>query len=423
MPCKGGQDGRRVFAPAAERENRMADGNSPRPLRNGITTGTCAAAAAACAMRLVLTGESAAGIAIHTPAGIVVHPEILYISRTSDSSAACGIRKDAGDDPDITGGTEIRAEVTRLTGTEENLQARKEYTDPDFPGLFLTGGTGVGTVTMPGLPDPAGFPAINPVPRRMIFSACADELRRAGRTAGGDAWFRAVISVPEGEKLAARTFNPRLGVVGGISILGTSGIVRPMSEDALTASIRLDIRTKTARGLRALAAAPGNIGAGELSRRFRIPENRIVTISNYVGDSFRMMAEEGAERVLLAGHPGKLIKITGGVMNTHSKYGDRRMELMADAARAAGAGQAVLARMQSLRTTDEACALLRENGLLGRAMAIAADRVKAVLEGRFPLRVEVVLSSERAGLLVKTGGAEAFAREIRGAGEEAAGIR
>jgi cobalt-precorrin-5B (C1)-methyltransferase len=392
----------------------MADVDCPHPLRNGVTTGTCAAAAAACALRLMLTREKAVGIAIRTPAGAVVRPEILFVSRTPDGAAVCGIRKDAGDDPDITDGTEIRAEVSRRQGRRSGIPDRGMYTDPDFPGFFLTGGAGVGTVTLPGLPDPVGFPAINPVPRRMIFSACADELRRAGRNPGEDGGFLIVISVPEGERLAVRTFNPRLGVTGGISILGTSGIVRPMSEDALIASIRLDIRTKTARGMKALAAAPGNIGAAELMRSMQIPENRIVTISNYVGDSFRMMAEEGAERVLLAGHPGKLIKITGGVMNTHSKYGDRRMELMAQCALASGAGQEVLERISGCNTTDEACAVLRGEGLLERVMSAAAEQVRTVLEARFPLRVEVILCSAAAGLLVMTAGAEAFAREIRG---------
>lgn len=382
-------------------------------LRTGITTGSCAAGAAAAAVRLLLTGNAAEKIAVGTPAGITVYPEILAIGKIP-GGAFCEVRKDAGDDPDVTNGTRIRAEVWPGTGPiPGGIEMRKFYEDPAFPGLSLTGGTGVGTVTLPGLPDPVGFPAINPVPRQMIFRAVSEEIRKNGGSCGQNQRYRIVISVPEGEKLAAKTFNPKLGVTGGISILGTSGIVRPMSEDALIESIRLDIRTKTARGMKTLAAAPGHYGAGFLGEHFGIPERMIVTISNYVGDSFRMMAEENARAVLFAGHPGKLIKVSGGVMNTHSKYGDRRMEMMAEAAREAGAGEELVREVLGRNTTDEACGVLRRYGILLPAMTIAAEKIRSVLEDRFTLRVGVVLFSEAADFTAMSENAPAILSKVR----------
>ena len=196
------------------------------------------------------------------------------------------------------------------------------------------------------------------------------------------------VSVPGGEELARKTFNPRLGIVDGISILGTTGIVRPMSEDALLATIRLDIRVKAAGGQKILAVAPGNYGADFLKKRLGLDPEQFVTCSNYVGETFRMFTEEGIRQVLFAGHMGKLIKVAGGILNTHSKYGDHRMEITADCAREAGAPKETLLAMN---TTDEAAETLRKQEILERTLEIAAEKIQTILEDRYRVDTEVII--------------------------------
>ena len=364
-----------------------------KKLRYGYTTGTCAAAAAKGATLLLLTGRASEAVSIHTPKGIDL---MLSLEETSldGHRARCAVRKFSGDDPDVTDGVLVFAEV-RVS---------------PVPGIHIDGGAGVGRVTKPGLKVPVGAAAINPGPRAMIEQAVQEALEEAERAVGLDV----VIHVPEGATLAQKTFNPRLGIQGGISILGTSGIVEPMSEAALIDSIRLEIRQRKALGDDRLILAPGNYGTDFLKDTFSIGEERIVKISNFVGLALDAAAEAGFQEVLLAGHVGKLVKLSGGIMNTHSKEGDGRGELMAACALRAGAdadtGRAILDSV----TTDEMLRILREKDLISPAMEIMAQRIELYVNARVKglLTVGVLVFSDGYGPLCATGPARAWLKSI-----------
>ena len=257
-------------------------------LRCGYTTGTCAAAAAAGAAALLLEGAALPAVHIDTPAGVRVEAELLEHA-AGEGWAACAVRKDGGDDPDVTDGALICARVERSTG----------------PGIAIDGGQGVGRVTRPGLDQPVGEAAINSTPRRMI----QEQLEAAAARAGYAGGLRAVISVPTGEALAGRTFNPRLGIEGGISILGTSGIVRPMSEAALLDSLYLEMDQQRAAGARDIVVTPGNYGEAFAREKLGLSLARWCTCSNYIGAAIDHAAGAGFRSVLLVGHLGKLIKV------------------------------------------------------------------------------------------------------------------
>lgn len=383
-------------------------------MRQGFTTGSCAAAAAAAAAQMLLTGKIVQEAAIRTPKGPIFRAQILNqeIRRGEGShapvSCRCAVRKDGGDDPDITTGTLIEAEVS---WSEE-------------PGITIDGGIGIGRVTKPGLDQPVGAAAINHVPREMIAANVrrvwdAWKKERAAATAAG---LRILISAPEGEALAERTFNPKLGIVGGISILGTTGIVEPMSDPALLATIRTELRVRRAEGYPLIAAAPGNYGLAFLRDAYGFPEELAVTASNFLAETCRMAAAEGFPRLVFAGHIGKLIKAAGGVENTHSKYGDRRMEILGEIAGlflSTEERERILAELGACVMTDDALRILTEAGVRDAVMQEAVRRVKWHME-RWTggtLAVEAVMFSNVYGILGKTEQAEAYLTELR---EEAA---
>ncbi|MBR0507036.1 MAG: cobalamin biosynthesis protein CbiD [Clostridia bacterium] len=331
-------------------------------LRFGYTTGTCAAAAAKAATALLLSGAAPETVPIRTPKGIDLTLPVLEPS-LADGVAICAIRKDSGDDPDVTNGVLVYAAVSFSP----------------VPGVAIDGGTGVGRVTKPGLKQAIGEAAINPVPREMIKNA----VEEAAAEYDGEGGFSVVISIPEGVALAEKTFNPRLGIEGGISILGTSGVVEPMSEDALVDSIRLEIKQRRALGDPFLVLTPGNYGADFLNARYGLADERVVKCSNYVGDALDAAAGAGFSRVLLAGHIGKLVKLSGGFFNTHSRLGDHRAELTAAAAAEAGADEATQNAMFDCVTTDEMLRILTEKGLLPGTMRALETRIDAALRARF----------------------------------------
>jgi cobalt-precorrin-5B (C1)-methyltransferase len=331
-------------------------------LRFGFTTGTCAAAAAKAAAILLLSGAAPETVPIHTPKGIDLDLPVLEPQR-GDGFASCAIRKDSGDDPDVTDGVLVYAKASFS----------------DRPGITIDGGVGVGRVTKPGLKQAIGEAAINPVPREMIKNAVGEIAEEFECTRG----VSIVISIPAGVALAEKTFNPRLGIEGGISILGTSGIVEPMSEDALIDSIVLEIRQRKALGDTRLILTPGNYGADFLAARYGIPDERIVKCSNYVGKAIEAAIEAGFSEALLCGHIGKFVKLSGGIMNTHSKEGDCRAELMASAALRAGADADTARAMFDCVTTDEMLRIAEEKGLLAGTMDALKDRIGFSLNARF----------------------------------------
>lgn len=309
-----------------------------KTLKYGYTTGTCATGAAMAAAMLLDTGEAPAAVTVSTPKGWPVVLEVLEPRRGADW-AETAIRKDAGDDPDITHQHLIYARVQR---NDEGC-------------IRIKGGVGVGTVTKPGLQIPVGEPAINPVPRKMITEALTPLIRDG-------MGYTVTISVPEGEALALKTFNPRLGIVGGISIIGTSGIVEPMSEEALKESLALELNLRKAAGLTRIVMTPGNYGR-DLGTALGIDESVVVKTSNFAGFMLDRAAAMGFKEILWVGHLGKLVKVAAGIFQTHSSVADGRLETLAAWAGAAGATPSLIAALLACNTTEEAVGMIDAAGL------------------------------------------------------------
>lgn len=356
-------------------------------LRCGYTTGSCAAAAAKAAAFMLLSGTILKQVDLMTPKGILLHLRILDIQRTAEE-VSCAVRKDGGDDPDATDGLSIYAKVKKK----------------ESGGIWLDGGIGVGRVTRQGLEQPVGEAAINRVPRSMIREAVSQVCEQMDYTGG----MEVVIYVPGGEEVAKKTFNPRLGIQGGISILGTSGIVVPMSEEALIASIRLEMEVRKAAGDRYLLITPGNYGEEFLRKRQSLDLSRSMKCSNFVGETIDMAAELGMKGILFVAHIGKFIKVSGGIMNTHSRQADSRAELMAAQAIRAGGSLELAGKLLGTITTEEAVELLEEAHMTEPVMAQALEQIQFYLQNRCKgaIRTEVILFSNRKGFLGETAGAE-----------------
>lgn len=336
-------------------------------MRFGISTGSCAAAAAKAAVLLLLGGREVGRVTILTP-----HDQTLEIpieeSLAGENSACCAVRKDAGDDPDVTHGILIRAQASKIA-----------------EGVEIEGGAGVGRVTLPGLDQPPGEAAINSVPRMMIERSVWEAAAEQGYRGG----VRIVISVPGGELLAQKTFNPRLGIVGGISIIGTSGLVEPMSHGAIRDTVRLEIRQLGAKGGSDLILVPGNYGEHFALTQLHLPKAFMVSCSNWIGDAIDTAVETGFTRILLVGHIGKLIKLALGMPNTHSLNGDGRMEVLVTAALQAGAKLPLLRAVSGCVMTDAALGLLQEQELLSETMRIIGSRMEDFLQRRVPTEVQI----------------------------------
>lgn len=336
-----------------------------KKLRFGYTTGSCAAAAAKGAAEILLGGQEISQVKLMTPKGILLYLELLDI-KTESNAVSCAVRKDAGDDPDTTDGILVYARVERVPG------------EPGTDRILLDGGEGVGRVTKPGLSQKVGEAAINPVPKAMILSAVeetADKFDYEGR-------LKVVISVPAGAETAKKTFNPRLGIVGGISILGTSGIVEPMSEKALIESIHVEMKQHTANGEEYLLITPGNYGADYLREHMTLPFEKNIKCSNYVGETIDMGVNLGVKGILFVSHIGKFVKVAAGIMNTHSHSADGRMEILAANAIRAGADLDCAREILSGNTTDEALRILDKNGILKATMKEITDRIQFYLDHR-----------------------------------------
>lgn len=344
-------------------------------MRYGFTTGSCAAAAAKAAAYMLLSGRQKNTITIETPKGIPYTADVLEITR-GEKAVQCAVRKDGGDDPDITSGALIYAEVSLTDHT------RMQATDTR---IHIDGGIGVGRVTKPGLDQPVGNAAINHVPREMI----AKEVLEVCDLMDYKGNLQVIISVPEGEAIAKQTFNPRLGIVGGISILGTSGIVEPMSNQALLDTIRVELNQRRAEGFDYIAVAPGNYGLDFMKKAYGYDLDKSVKCSNFIGVTIDMAVECGFTRMLLTGHIGKLIKVAGGIMNTHSKEADCRMELLSAFAIHEGAGADVAAKILDCVATEEAVRLLREAGKQQEVMDYAMERIMFYLNKRAGGRMQI----------------------------------
>ena len=354
-------------------------------LRRGYTTGTCAALAAAGAAELLLTGRAPETLSLLTPGGLRVElrPEGLTMD---GGSAVCAVRKDAGDDPDVTDGILIAARVSRRER-----------------GIKLEAGEGIGRVTKPGLDQKVGEAAINSVPREMIRAALETVCDEAGYGGG----LSVTLSVPGGAELAKKTFNPQLGIEGGISILGTSGIVEPMSERALLDTIALEIRQAAASGSDALVLTPGNYGMDFLREKLPALKNiPAAKCSNFIGDAVDIAVTEGLRDVLLVGHVGKLVKLAGGIMNTHSRSADCRRELFCAHAALCGAGRETCRELMEQVSADGCLAVLEAACLREAVMESLLPEIQAHLDRRAggALRIGAILFSNVYGLLGETAG-------------------
>ena len=367
-------------------------------MRHGFTTGSCAAAAAKAAAYMLLTGKIKTEITIETPKGIPYKAQILDIDR-KETQVSCAVEKDGGDDPDITAGALIYARVSY--GKKAVEDKASEY---DISQILIDGGPGVGRVTKPGLDQPVGSAAINHVPREMI----AREVLQVCQKADYKGSLKVEISVPEGERLAEHTFNPRLGIVGGISILGTSGIVEPMSNQAILDTIKVELNQRRAQGFDYVAVSLGNYGLDFMKRTYGYDLDQSVKCGNFIGDTIDMAVESGFQKMLLIGHIGKLIKVAGGIMNTHSKEGDCRMELLAAFAVKFGVDPELVRAMLECVTTQEAVRILCCSGKQKEVMDYAVERICFYLHKRAQekMQIDCIMFANEAEELAKSVEAE-----------------
>ena len=355
-----------------------------KKLRFGYTTGSCAAGAARGAAEMLLGQKKTDETDLMTPKGILLHLE-LHDVQTDENAVTCAVRKDAGDDPDTTNGILVYARVEKC---------------PQMSGITIDGGKGVGRVTKAGLSQKVGEAAINPVPKAMILKAVEDAADRYHYEGG----LKVTIFVPEGEKIAQKTFNPRLGIKGGISILGTSGIVEPMSEKALIESIHVEMKQHFSQGERYMIVTPGNYGADYLREHMDLPFEKNIKCSNYVGETIDMAVNMGVKGILFISHIGKFVKVAAGIMNTHSHSADGRMEVLCAAAIRSGAEISCAREILTCNTTDEALHVLDKYHILQKAMEDVTSHIQFYLDHRSyqQILLGAVIFSNEFGYLGQT---------------------
>ena len=354
-----------------------------KKLKKGFTTGTCATAATVAALSMILNQEREEKVTVHTASGVEVTMDVHNPSFGPEEATAA-IEKDGGDDADATHGLLIYSTVTLL---------------PDQTEIEIDGGQGVGRVTEKGLACDVGMAAINPTPRRMIEQHVREII-------GPNCGARVIISVPGGEETAKLTYNSRLGIVGGISILGTTGIVNPMSEDSWKASITIELTMLYNQGHRSVVLVPGNYGEDFATNSIGIPAGRIVNMSNFVGHVLKEVQRIGFTKVLMIGHMGKFVKVAAGIFSTHSKDSDARMETLVANLALMGAPMELLKKVDKCLTTEAAGTAIKEFSYEG-VYQVLADKIKArserLLRYRKPeVNIEVVVFGTEEGYLAST---------------------
>lgn len=364
-----------------------------KKLRCGFTTGTCAAAASAGAARMLLSGKVIENITVITPSGNSVTVGLTDIKKENDY-VSCAVQKDSGDDPDVTDKILVYSTVSY-----------------EKSGITVDGGEGVGRVTKKGLKQQIGEAAINPVPRKMI----EEQLKTAASDYSYDGGLKAVISVPMGIQIAKKTFNPRLGIEGGISILGTTGIVEPMSEQALIDTISVELDVRKAQNEEFIIVTPGNYGQDFLRDNLGIAVDKCVKCSNFIGDTIDMCIEKGFKSMLLVGHIGKLSKLGCTIYNTHSRYADGRMEAFALCAALCGAEREILENILGCITTDAALEILKKEGIFDETIKMLEKRIDRSLKLRAKGSIEIgmITFSEEYGILCKTENADNMLEKLK----------
>lgn len=377
-------------------------------LRLGITTGTCSAAAAQAAAMQLLLGVESHAVTLRTPKGMTVSVPV-YLLESDSRKASYKVVKDSGDDPDVTNGTDVCVTVEfvkqRVCEQKDGSQDRScAFTSESFPYLTLDGGIGIGRVTKEGLEQAVGQAAINRVPRQMIFAAVADVCEKANVCEP----LHITVWMPEGEILAKRTFNPKLGIEGGLSILGTSGILEPMSEQAIVATIETEIRQLHAVGEEKVLVTPGNYGQAYASEYLGLDLAKSVKSSNYIGDTIDFAISYGMKDFLLVGNIGKLVKLAAGIFNTHSKVADGRGEIFAVHAAMEGAGANVVQEIYNCINTDRMLDVVEREGLREDVMQSILAAIEKHVYDRIgdAMRFGVIVFSEKYGYLGQTSDAD-----------------
>lgn len=350
-----------------------------KKLRYGYTTGSTAAGAAKSAVYMLFNKEEINTVIIDTPIGQRLALEVLNTYRSAQG-VSCAVRKDGGDDPDITDGLEIYALAERAQAGE----------------LILEAGEGVGRVTRKGLAVPPGKPAINPVPEKMILQAIREVLPKGEGV-------KVTISIPGGEEKARQTLNPKLGVVGGLSILGTTGIVRPMSDEAYRESLALELSTLQAEGIKEAVFCPGNYGRDFARDNLALPEQLIVITSNFIGYMLDSARHYGIKRILMVGHAGKLVKVAAGIFNTHSRVADGRLETLAANYIKHYSNIDIARKIMAANTIEEAAGLIDEPDFFNLLAEEIKRRCRERTKGEIEL--EVVIFSYEQGEPGRSSGA------------------
>lgn len=350
-----------------------------KKLRYGFTTGSCASAAARAATKMLINNEQVENIKISTPSDVELDIKVIDVQITKEY-VTCGVIKDSGDDPDITNGVKVYATVRKIKGRE----------------IKVLGGRGVGVVTKKGLSVQVGKAAINPVPMKMIKDNVRCELP-------SNQGLEVVIEIPEGEEIAKKTFNPRLGIVGGISVIGTSGLVEPMSEEALKDSLVLELSMARASGMDKLVFVPGNYG-NDFATKLNIKDKYIVKTSNFIGFMIDNAKSLGFKKILMIGHAGKMVKVAGGNFQTHSKFSDSRMEILAaHCACLENCTRDVIKKILECITTDEAVEIINESNLCEVFDDIASRICEKVTQRAFhEVDFETIIFSNEYGMLGKS---------------------
>ncbi len=350
-----------------------------KKLKEGYTTGSCLTAAALASALWQVSGCFPEMVSIETPSG-----KTLELPVCGYDDYVCGVRKFSGDDPDVTDGCIVKAQV--IPGSEDGE-------------IVFTAGEGVGTVTRRGLKIPPGEPAVNPVPRDMVRSALRDII--------GDRSAEVVVSVPGGEEIAAKTFNPRLGIEGGISILGTTGIVRPMSEDAVKESLAAELSVCRAEYGTAAAFVTGYSGEEYLKNTYPGADS-VVLCSNWLGFLLDEALETGFTDIVIAGGAGKLLKPAADIMNLHSHTAGGQREVLCTHAALCGASAETVRKIYQCSVTKQMCGVLRDAGILDEVMQSAADAAaeKCRLRTRGKINIAYIVLDDENRVLAVSGGSE-----------------
>lgn len=369
--------------------------------RRGYTTGSCAAAASKAATYMFLTNEKIENINIDTPKGIPLCLKVKNII-IDKNYVECSIEKDGGDDIDATHTMDIFAKVELINRIDEEL--------------VVDAGVGIGIVTKKGLSVEVGKPAINPVPMRMIHSEVGQIIKNSlENKIAKDKSLKITISAPKGEEIAKKTFNPRLGIVGGISILGTTGIVEPMSDEGWKKSLSIELEMKKAQGLDKIILVPGNHGEAFIKEELNLDMKYVVRTSNFIGYMLKEAQRIGYKKILMAGHIGKYIKISAGIFNTHSKIADARSEILVANLAMMKAPYEFLEKISQCVTTEGAVEIIDDSeyrGIYNLLSTKCKERIDQYLLDE-EIQVEVMMFSMDKTLLGKSDNASSLVEVFR----------